>query len=368
MTAVELLTAAVVGSGAAALAGLLLRGGLARVRSLRAQVLVLTFASLSVGTAVAFVLSARMVLDADEARMVASVMALTAGFATALVVVASIPLGRDVRRLERTVRAVETGDRRVRTDVHRADELGHVATALDDLVARLDELERARALEDERRSAMFASVSHDLRTPLSALRAAIEAMEDGLTPDPDRYLRSMQRDVEALSALVDDLFLLARIESGTLEMPPARVDLGEIVDEAVEALAPAAAAHDVALVVAASGRTMVVGNAVALGRVVRNLLDNAIRHSPARSTVTIAVEAGARPVVRVVDQGSGFPAGFRGAAFERFTRSDASRSRATGGAGLGLAIAHGLVTAHGGEIWIDDADTGSVAFALPAPA
>lgn len=368
MSATELVVAAAVGTATAALAGLALRGGLTRVRSLRGQVLALTFASLAVGTGVAFVLSQRMVLDADEARLVAVVMALTAGFATALVVVASAPLGRDLRRLERTVRAVETGDRQVRTDVRRADELGHVATALDDLVTRLDELERARAVEDERRSAMFASVSHDLRTPLSALRAAVEALEDGLTPEPERYLRSMHRDVEALTSLVDDLFLLARIESGSLEMPPARVDLGEIVDEAVEALAPAAAAHQVELVVVASGATMVEGNAVALGRVVRNLLDNAIRHSPPGSAVTVAVEAGARPTVRVVDEGTGFPASFRGAAFERFTRSDASRSRATGGAGLGLAIAHGLVAAHGGEIWIDDAETGSVAFALPTPA
>ena len=85
---------------------------------------------------------------------------------------------------------------------------------------------------------MLSSVGHDLRTPLAALRAAVEALADGVAPDPARYLRSMQRDVEALTALVDDLFLLARIEAGRLELHPVAVDLTEVADEAVEALAP----------------------------------------------------------------------------------------------------------------------------------
>lgn len=368
MSTAALLVAGLVGSLTTAVIGLALRGSLASVRSLRGQVLAMAFTSLLVGTAVAFGLSARMVLDADEARTVVAVLALTACFATVLVATASAPLGRDARRIETTVRALESGDRSVRTGVVRADELGHVAAALDDAIGRLDGLERERAVDETRRSAMFASVSHDLRTPLSALRAALEAIQDGVTPDPDRYLRSMQRDVEALTGLVDDLFLLARIDSGSLEMTRARVDLGEIVDEAVEALAPVAAAHLVELRLDAPARALVEGNAAALGRVVRNLIDNAIRHSPQASVVVICVEGGDRPTVRVIDQGQGFPASFRDTAFDHFTRSDASRSRATGGTGLGLAIAHGLVAAHGGEIWIDEeATTGSVAFALPSP-
>lgn len=366
MSTEALLTAGAVGSLTTTLIGLVLRGSLTRVRSLRGQVLVMAFTALLVGTGVAFVLSARMVLDADEARTVVAVLALTACFATVLVVTASAPLGRDARRIEATVRAVESGDRTVRTGVTRADELGHVAAALDDAIGRLDVLERERRADDERRSAMFASVSHDLRTPLSALRAALEAIQDGVTPDPARYLRSMQCDVEAMTALVDDLFLLARIDAGSLEMVRARVDLGEIVDEAVEALAPAAAAQAVELRLDAPGQALVEGNAAALGRVVRNLVDNAIRHSPAGAVVTIQVQQGERTTVRVVDQGAGFPASFREVAFEHFSRSDRSRSRATGGAGLGLAIARGLVAAHGGEIWIDDSPGGSVAFALPA--
>jgi signal transduction histidine kinase len=367
VSTVAVAAAVVAGAGAALGGGLVLQRWLRRVRSLRRQVLAVTLASLAAGAVVAVVLARLMVLDAGEVRLVVGVLALTAGFATILVLTASAPLGRDVRRLESTVRALEDGDRQTRTGVVRADELGHVATALDAAIARLDALERQRVADDQARSAMFSSVSHDLRTPLSALRAALEAIEDGVTPDPPRYLRSMQRDVDALTSLVDDLFLLARIESGALEMVPRRVDLAEIADDAAEALSPMADVHGVTLRVAVGEQVLVLGDPVALGRIIRNLVDNAIRHSPAGSVVAIDVTADQRPTVRVLDEGEGFPAEFTRRAFDRFTRADPSRSRTTGGTGLGLAIAQGLVEAHGGEIWIDEAPGGSVSFALPAP-
>ena len=165
---------------------------------------------------------------------------------------------------------------------------------------------------------MLSSIGHDLRTPLAALQVAVEALADGVAPDPDRYLRSMRRDVEALAALVDDFFLLARIESGRLDLNPVGVDLTEVVDEAMEALAPVAAASDVTLALDASKRVHVLGNPTALGRVVRNLIDNAIRYAPAGSTVHVAVGRDGRPSVRVVDEGPGFPPGFSDEAFGRF--------------------------------------------------
>jgi signal transduction histidine kinase len=293
-------------------------------------------------------------------------LALTAVIATVLVLLASVPLGRDVRRLETTVRRIEQGDRIVRTGIARADELGHVATALDELTARLDVLERERAGYEAERTAMLSSVGHDLRTPLAAMRVAVEALADGVAPDPDRYLRSLRRDVEALAALVDDFFLLARIESGRFDLHPVPVDLTDVADEAVEALAPVAAAAGVHLALDASSHVHVRGNPTALGRVVRNLIDNAVRHAPTGSVVRIAVGSDGRPSIRVVDEGPGFPPELGDEVFARFTRADASRSRATGGAGLGLAIARGLVEAHGGRIWIEAPPGGRVVFELPA--
>jgi len=347
-------------------AGIALREVTERTRSLRQLVLAITLASLAIGAVAAIVLARIMVLDDAQARTSIGVLAITAVFAVILAVVASVTLGRDAQRLESAVRRLEVGDRTARTGVHRADELGHVAKALDELTERLDQLERERTSFEEERLAMLTSVGHDLRTPLSALRAAIEAMADGVAPDPQRYLRAMSRDVEALGSLVDDLFLVSRIESGRLELHRETVDVSEIADEAIEALAPAAAERRVELLLRSPGGVPVDGNATAIGRIIRNLLDNAIRHAPAGSTVEVVVDAAAAPTISVTDEGPGFPAEFTAHAFDRFARADASRTKATGGAGLGLAIAKGLVDAHGGRIWIEPASGGRVAFQLPA--
>ena len=143
---------------------------------------------------------------------------------------------------------IEAGDRTVRTESQRADELGHVAQALDELTERLDASSaNGPSYEHERGRCSRASATICARR-WRALRAAVEALADGVAPEPERYLRSMQRDVEALSALVDDLFLLARIEAGRLDLRRVPVDLAELADEAVEALRPAAAARRGAIV------------------------------------------------------------------------------------------------------------------------
>ncbi len=336
-----------------------------RMRSLRHLAVAITMASLTVGAITAFVLVRLMVLDAGEARLVVGVLVLAAAFAAVLGVVASAPLGRDVSMIEATVRLVEDGDRDARSQVDRADELGHLATALDQLNARLGVLEAERRAADEERRSMLTSLGHDLRTPLAALQAAVEALADGIAPDPPRYLRSMASDVSVLSRLVDDLFLLAQIESSRLTLERVRIDLAEIADEAIEALAPTAATRAVEMQMVTEGAVIVSGDRVALGRVLRNLLDNAVRHTPAGSTVRVEVAARPSPSVRVVDEGDGFHPNFVGDAFHSFTRLDESRNRRTGGAGLGLTIAKGLIDAHGGSITIEPPPGGRVRVDLP---
>ena len=361
----QTVVAVVVMAVAAITAGMALRVVTRRTTSLRHLVLAITIASLAIGAIAALVLARLMVLDAGQARTTVGVLAATAVFATLLAAVASAPLGRDTRRLEETVSQLKAGDRSVRTGVRRADELGQVAQALDELTARLDALERERATFEQERRAMLTSVGHDLRTPLSALRAAIEALADGVAPDPPRYFRAMARDVEALSSLVEDLFLLGSIESGRLVLSTEPVNVSELADEAVEALQPAATARSVSLHLHSPGALTVSGNATAISRVIRNLVDNAIRHTPEGSRVEIVID-GPAPTVRVIDEGPGFPAEFSGHAFDSFSRADPSRTRTTGGAGLGLAIARGLIEAHGGRIWIEQPPGGRVAFELPA--
>jgi len=232
--------------------------------------------------------------------------------------------------------------------VVRADELGDAALEFDRMVVRLEAVEKERTL-------MLSSLSHDLRTPLTALRASVEAIRDGVAPDPDASLKGMEHQVQALAALVDDLGLHTRLASGTLTMRPTRVDLTELADEAVETLRPLATAGDVRLAIAADDRISLTADAAQLGRVVRNLIENAIRHSPSGGTVTVTVQlevSSGSAVVRVTDEGDGFPPELGDRAFEPFTRGDPARDVRTGTAGLGLAIAAAIVEAHGGGITI----------------
>jgi signal transduction histidine kinase len=251
---------------------------------------------------------------------------------------------------------VARGDLGARSGVLRADELGDAALEFDRMVVRLEAVEKERTL-------MLSSISHDLRTPLAALRASVEAIRDGVAPDPDAALKGMEHQVQALAALVDDLGLHTRLASGTLAMRPTRIDLTELADEAVETLRPLATASDVRLAIVAGDRIALTADQAQLGRVVRNLVENAIRHSPSAGTVTVELEVDrasddASAVVRVVDEGEGFPPELGERAFEPFTRGDPARDVRTGTAGLGLAIAAAIVEAHGGGISIVSSDNG----------
>lgn len=278
-----------------------------------------------------------------------------AGVAYAL----SAPIARDAKLLSDAASRVGHGDLTARSGVMRADELGDAAVEFDRMVVRLEAVEKERSL-------MLSSISHDLRTPLAALRASVEAIRDGVAEDPDASLKGMEHQVQALAALVDDLQLHTRLASGTLVMRVTRIDLTELADEAVETLRPLASASGVTLMIAASDRIGTTGDPAQLARVFRNVIENAIRHTPPDSSVTVelAVRDGAA-VVRIVDEGDGFPGELGDRVFDAFTRGDPARDIRTGTAGLGLAIAKAIVTAHDGTIRIIDAPGGVVEVSLP---
>lgn len=273
----------------------------------------------------------------------------------------SAPIARDANRLTDAAARVGQGDLTARSGVLRADELGDAAMEFDRMVVRLESVEKERSL-------MLSSISHDLRTPLAALRVSVEAIRDGVADDPDALLKGMEHQVEALAVLVDDLQLHTRLASGTLAMRPIRIDLTELADEAVETMRPIATSNEVALRIATPGRIAATGDPAQLARVFRNLIDNAIRHTPPGSAVTVEVDTHAdRAIVRVVDEGVGFPTDLGDRAFEAFTRGDPARDVRTGTAGLGLAIAKAIVAAHDGTIRIADAagSGGTVEVTLP---
>jgi len=309
----------------------------------------------------------RMFLSVHDRDLLGVVLLVAASLGVIFAISVARSLNTDLAALRRTADQVSADDLTARTGVTRADELGATAAALDDMIGRLGVAETQRRHDESTRRALLAAIGHDLRTPLAALQAAIEALQDGLAAEPDRYLRAMSHDVAHLRHLVDDLFLLARIEAGELTLERQHVDLAELADETIEAMEPMARHQQVHLCLEATGCVPVLGGPEALGRVMRNLVDNAIRHAPAASHVIVRVLNGDGATVAVIDDGPGFDPALLPAAFDSFSRADPSRNRDTGGAGLGLAIAKGVIEAHGGEIWADPGPGGRVSFRLPAP-
>ena len=359
-----LLVFGIMAASIAILAGLLARQ-LPRLHSLRVAVVALAVAA-AVVVGVSAAVSARlMFLSVHDLNLLLVALGFGVGLGVVLAVAIADPLAGDLRRIRDTADRVAAGDLQARTGVDRPDEVGAAAAAIDGMVVQLAEAEEERIRSEESRRHFLAALGHDLRTPLAALRATVEALEDGLAPDPARYLRAMQSDLDAMSHLVDDLFLLATIEAGKLEVAREPVDLAELADDSIEALQPVAGRKDVRLRLETDGGVTVLGGPAALGRVIRNLVDNAIRHAPADSDVVVRVSNGAGALVEVEDCGPGFPSELLDKVFEGFVTGDPARARAAGGAGLGLAIAHGVVTAHGGEIWAAPGPGGRVAFRLP---
>ena len=231
----------------------------------------------------------RMFLSTHDAELLIVVLGLGLIAGLSFAVSVAKPWTDDLQKLANTAARIADGDLTARTQVDRADEVGMAATAVDAMAARLAALDDERLRDEEARRSFFASVSHDLRSPLAALQAAVEALQDGVAPDPARYLASIEHDVRILNQLVDDLFLLARIESGGFEYERVPVDLAEIADEAIEVLAPVSQRAGVHLRLDVDGSLPVSSGPQPSGRVIRNLLDNAIRHAPAGSEVTVTV-------------------------------------------------------------------------------
>jgi signal transduction histidine kinase len=214
---------------------------------------------------------------------------------------------------------------------------------------------------EEARAQLIAAASHDLRTPLASLRLLAESIDDGVATGEtrERYLGEIRTQVAVLSDLVDDLFELSRLEAGDIAWTMRRVELGELIDEAVVAMG--ATARDRGVTVSAelpADGLAAHANAEKVQRVLFNLIQNAIRHTPADGTVTVR----ARPLrdgveVEVDDDGEGIPAGAGERVFEAFYRGDASRGEE--GAGLGLAISKAIVEAHGGRIWLEPGSPGT---------
>ena len=280
-----------------------------------------------------------------------------------------------LRQLAATAREVAAGNLGARAPVGGRDEVAQVAEAFNEMASQLEEAAARREEVERLRRDLIAWTSHDLRTPLTSVRAMVEALSDGVVEDPERvqrYYRTIRADILALNDLIDDLFELAQLQAGGLKLEMAPHAIGDLISDALERFQPLAGRQEVALhgeVAAGVGSVMV--NASRMSRVLANLIGNALQHTPAGGTVWVRARPGDGGVfVEVQDSGPGFSAEDLPRIFEQFYRGEQARSRATGGAGLGLAIAHAVVEAHGGRIWAENGAEGGavVGFWLPGNA
>jgi signal transduction histidine kinase len=290
------------------------------------------------------------------------ILAVAAGSATAAVV-AALVLARSIttslRRVGEASHSLAAGDLSVRAPAGGAREIAELAGSFNVMAASLEQLFDARR-------ELVAWASHDLRAPIASLQAMLEAIEDGLASAED-YLPTLRDQVRTLSALVDDLFELARIDAGALTLELRRMPVAPLVASALRMLRPEAEARGVALSADVDEQVEAELAPDKFERVLFNLVTNALRHTPSDGSVAVRVERRASELLlRVEDSGEGLPAEAQARMFERFWRAD--RARSTSGAGLGLAIARGLVEAHGGKIWAENRPQGGacISFTLPA--
>ncbi|MGI8683560.1 MAG: sensor histidine kinase [Acidimicrobiales bacterium] len=375
--AVQLVGFAVGGGAVACAAGTALLHTLRR-RSTRAQAVVVALTSVvAVGVGATAAANAMFLSTHDYgALLVILVSAGTVGLIAALVlgdrvVAASRSLGDVVQRI-----GDGDGSAAGRSgDPAAPEELAALGRQLEDMSCRLEAARgRERALDASRRE-LVAWVSHDLRTPLAGIRAMVEALEDGVVTDGatvDRYHRTMRLEVDRLAGLVDDLFELSRIQAGALELHLEWASLSDLVSDALAGASPVAQAKGVLLGGSLDGVVPELEVATPdVLRVLRNLLDNAIRHTPPEGEVRLdAGVVGNHAVVSVHDSCGGIPPAELDRVFDLAFRGDAARTpEHDGGAGLGLAIARGIVEAHRGDIEVDNEEGGCrFTVRLPLPA
>lgn len=252
-----------------------------------------------------------------------------------------------VEHLTRAARRMEAGDLGQRVTVRSSDEIGELAHAFN---AMAGSLERNEAL----RRAHAADIAHELRTPLTNLRCQIEAIQDGLSPANDAAVRSLHDETLLLARLVDDLQDLALAEAGRLPLHRETTDVGAAIEAAVAAMGARAGERGVRMLADVAPGLEVNADPGRLGQVLRNLLANALTHTPEGGVIELSGrERDGKVEIAVSDTGPGIAPEHLPHVFDRFYRADPSRARSSGGAGLGLAIVRQLVEAHGGGVTVE---------------
>jgi len=316
--------------------------------------------------------SARLMFASEHDLLLASVLLVFAGgMAMALGYFLSSTMTDRIHLLQKAAGKLAQGNLETRVSVTGRDEVATLAKSFNQMAAQLQAADEKQRELERLRTDLIAWVSHDLQTPLASIRAILEALYDGMVEEPEtvkRYLNTAQRDVRSLSALIDDLFQMAQLDAGGIPLEKAESSLADLISDTLESFSELASRQGITLEgMAESNVDPVLMDTQRIGRVLNNLIGNALRHTPPGGRVEVrARRANGGVEVTVCDTGEGIRPEDLPNIFESFYRGEKSRSRATGGAGLGLAIAQGIVRAHGGEIRVES-QPGNTRFIFSLP-
>jgi signal transduction histidine kinase len=345
----------------ALIVGTLAAYGLRTLRSVRLQLIGLSLVAVMLPLSAVLVSGLVMFHMGDDADFILITCAVTSiGLLGAFLLARN--LVNPLETIRRASQRLAAGDLSARAPDGGPAELAELGSSFNMMAAHLEEAFDARR-------ELVAWASHDLRAPITSLQAMLEAIEDGIV-EPAHYLSPLQSQVRLLGALVDDLFDLACIDSGAISLEYDVVDLEAVAASCVHRFDAEARARGITVTCLRRGGTTESRCAPdKVERVLTNLLTNALRYTPSGGRIAVIVAGGAGAVfVSVEDTGVGIAPELASRAFEPFWRADDARSSSGGGAGLGLAIARGLIEAQGGRIWAEPPPSGGtrVSFVLPA--
>jgi signal transduction histidine kinase len=354
-----------------------------RIRRLRLRLVLASALGLLVALVNVLVTAVLMFLNGHDLALLLLLLGFAAVVSVAFAFGIAGAITADVQALTRAAARLARGDLEARVRASGADEIASLAATFDHMADQLQRaFEQQHALESSRRE-LVTAVSHDLRTPLATTRALVEALADGVVTEPpevERYLGLIRREIHHLSRLINDLFELSQIESGALSLQLVPTDASGLLTAALQAHEAVAAARGVVLADGLDSEVQGLCIEVdpdRLQRVLRNLLDNALRYTPSGGVVRLESRVLDRRELEVcvADSGPGISASERERIFERFYRVERSRQRPavvgegapSTGAGLGLAIARAVVQAHGGRMWADASPLGGAALRFSIP-
>jgi two-component system OmpR family sensor kinase/two-component system sensor histidine kinase BaeS len=267
-----------------------------------------------------------------------------------------------VQRLTSAAQKIAAGDLSQRIPIQSQDEIGTLANSFNQMADSL-------AKHEELRRKLIADVAHELRTPLTVIQGNLEAMLDGILPASPQEIAILRDETSLLTRLVSDLRLLSLAEAGQLKLECVKIDPAELIIRAVEPFRLQAQSSQIELAMdIESNLPLIHVDTDRIAQVMRNLLSNALRHTPSGGRVTVTCGKDSRSLfIAVSDTGEGIPPGDLPFVFDRFYRADKSRSRASGGSGIGLTITKQLVEAHGGKVWAESQPGQGAVFGFNIP-